>query len=68
MDVTVGVAALASWLLTAGSGAYLLGTWIVGGGIHLMRGGTGGLPPTVVFGHFGLAVAGLRGRPPVRAA
>ena len=57
----MGVAALVAWLVTAGSGAYVLGSWITQGGSLRRRAGSTstGSPPTVIFGHFGLAVSGL---------
>jgi hypothetical protein len=61
MDVTVALAALASWLVAAASGGYLLAGWISHGGLRRRqrRGGYRALPPAVVLSHFGLAVAGL---------
>ncbi|WP_067796284.1 hypothetical protein [Actinomadura formosensis] len=50
------IAALATWLITALGGFYMLGTWIARGGV---RGGTSRLPVPVIFGHFLLAAAGL---------
>jgi manganese efflux pump family protein len=50
----MGIAALATWLLTAVGGFILLGTWIAKGGLRSSR-----LPPALVFGHFALAAAGL---------
>jgi hypothetical protein len=58
-DTAVTVAALVSWLITAGSGAYLLAGWISHGGARRPRTRSTGLPPVVIFGHFGLAVTGL---------
>jgi hypothetical protein len=63
-DLPMGVAALIAWLVTAASGAYVLGSWIARGGTLRRRpgsGGTGGTgsPPSVIFGHFGLALGGL---------
>jgi hypothetical protein len=52
------VAALVVWILTAGGGFVLLGTWIAKGGAR--RGGPGSrFPAPVIFGHFALAAAGL---------
>jgi hypothetical protein len=51
------VAALITWLLTAGGGFVMLGMWLARGG-H--RPGSGSrLPAGVVFGHFALAAIGL---------
>jgi hypothetical protein len=60
-DLAMGIAALFAWLVTAGSGAYVLGSWIARGGSLRRRDGSTstGSPPTVVFGHFGLALSGL---------
>ena len=49
------VAALIVWILTAGGGFVLLGTWLARGGT---RGGSR-LPTPVIFGHFLLAATGL---------
>lgn len=53
----MGIAALVVWILTAGGGAFMLAKWVGGGG-HRQPSNTH-LPPGVVFGHFGLAAAGL---------
>jgi manganese efflux pump family protein len=60
-DLAMGVAAFVAWLVTAGSGAYVLGSWITRGGSLRHRAGSTstGSPPTVIFGHFGLALSGL---------
>jgi manganese efflux pump family protein len=60
-DLAMSVAALFAWLVTAGSGAYVLGSWITHGGSLRRRpgGASTGSPPTVIFGHFGLALSGL---------
>jgi hypothetical protein len=55
----LGFAALATWLLDAGSGAYMLGTWIVRGGLRRQRAAGDRLGTGVVFGHFGMATTGL---------
>jgi hypothetical protein len=52
----MGIAALITWILTAGGGFFMLAKWVAGGG-H--RGERTKLPPPVVFGHFLLAAAGL---------
>lgn len=51
------IAALVTWLLTAGGGFVLLATWIAKGGARQPR--TTRFPPAVIFGHFALAVIGL---------
>jgi hypothetical protein len=53
----MAIAALITWLLTAGGGFVLLASWISKGGTREQ--GSTQLPPPVVFGHFLLAVAGL---------
>jgi hypothetical protein len=56
----VDIAALILWILTAGGGSYLLATWIGKGGARPGTTGTPSrFPPGLIFGHFGLAVAGL---------
>ena len=55
MDVT----ALVLWILAAGGGFYLLATWIAKGGARPQTEGASRFPPAVIFGHFGLAAAGL---------
>jgi hypothetical protein len=55
----LGFAALTTWLLDAGSGAYMLGTWIVRGGLRRQRATGDRLGTGVVFGHFGMATTGL---------
>ncbi len=67
-DLALGLAALGAWLVTACSGAWLLGSWIISRGIRRPRrprrpaaraaSGTGA-PPGVLLAHFGLATAGL---------
>jgi manganese efflux pump family protein len=60
-DLPMGIAALIAWLVAAGSGAYVLGSWIArGGSLRRPARGTGtGSPPALLFGHFGLALCGL---------
>jgi len=53
------VVTLISWLLTAGIGAYMLGTWIASGGVGKQRASREGLSPLVVLGHASLATTGL---------
>lgn len=54
----LGIAALITWLVDAGSGLYMLGTWISRGGLRRQR-ARDRLAPRVVFGHFGMASTGL---------
>jgi hypothetical protein len=60
-DFPMGLAALIAWLVAAGSGAYVLGSWIARGGTlqRRARGAGTGSPPALLFGHFGLALSGL---------
>ena len=55
----MGLAALIAWLLTAGIGGYMLRTWVARGGLRRQRATGVGVPPGVVFGHAGVALAGL---------
>jgi len=52
------VAALVTWIVTAGLGLFMLLRWLRGGGL---RGGdaTTHFPPARVFSHLGLAAGGL---------
>jgi hypothetical protein len=56
---SLGLAALISWLITVGLGAWMMARWIARGGFRRDRRGDAVLPPSVTFAHFGLAVAGL---------
>jgi len=56
---SLGLAALISWLITVGLGAWMLVRWIARGGYGRARRGEAVLPPSVTFAHLGLAVAGL---------
>jgi manganese efflux pump family protein len=53
----MAIAALVTWIITAGFGFFMLGTWISGGGTR--AGGASHFRPPVVFGHFLLAAGGL---------
>jgi hypothetical protein len=52
------IAALVAWVLTAAGGFVMLGRWVGRGGLRQPRDATT-FPPALVFGHFGLAAAGL---------
>jgi hypothetical protein len=52
-------ATLASWLVTASLGAFMLRTWLARGGLQSERAKAGGLPPQLIFGHAAAALAGL---------
>lgn len=58
-DLGMDTAALIAWLVTAGSGAYVLGNWISHGGSLRRRVAGTGSPPAVIIGHFSLALTGL---------
>jgi hypothetical protein len=53
----MGIAALITWVLTAGGGFYMLATWVSKGGTRQPR--TSNFPPALIFGHFALAAVGL---------
>ena len=55
----LGLAALAIWLLTVGSGGYMLLRFVLGGGLRRQRAAGDRTGPTVVLTHFGLASSGL---------
>jgi hypothetical protein len=55
---TLAFATLITWLIDAGSGGYMLRTWIARGGLRRQR-ASDRLAPRVVFGHFGMATTGL---------
>jgi manganese efflux pump family protein len=55
---TLAFVTLITWLIDAGSGGYMLRTWIARGGLRRQR-ASDRLAPRVVFGHFGLATTGL---------
>lgn len=51
-------AALIAWIVTAGGGFYLIGTWLAKGGIKQQRSNTTRFSPGLVFGHPLLAATG----------
>ena len=53
------VAALVAWVLTAGGGFLLFGTWVARGGPQQARTGETRFPPALIGGHLLLAAAGL---------
>jgi hypothetical protein len=55
---TLAFVTLITWLIDAGSGGYMLRTWIARGGLRRQR-ASDRLAPVVVFGHFGMATTGL---------
>ncbi len=58
-SLTLGVATLFSWLFTAAVGAYMLRRVAARGGLRAQRGVRDGLSPSVLVGHFSLALTGL---------
>jgi hypothetical protein len=57
--MSMGLAALITWLFTASIGAYMLRTWVARGGLRRQRATGVGVPPGVVFGHGSAALVGL---------
>jgi hypothetical protein len=55
----MALAALVAWVLTAFGGFVMLAKWISSGGLRQQRDATTRFPAGLVFGHFGLAAAGL---------
>lgn len=53
----MAIAALVTWVVTAGFGLFMLGTWLSNGGTR--AGTASNFRPPVVFGHFLLAGGGL---------
>ena len=54
----MSIAALLTWLVTAGFGSFMLARWIGHGGLRA-GGAATHFPPARVFTHFGLAAVGL---------
>jgi len=57
--MSMAIAAMIAWVLTASIGAYMLRTWVTRGGLRRQRATGVGLPPAVVFGHASAALTGL---------
>jgi hypothetical protein len=55
----MSIAALITWVITAGFGFFMLIRWATHGGLRHVAGAETHLPPVRVFSHFGLAAAGL---------
>jgi len=55
----MSIAALITWIITAGFGFFMLTRWATRGGVRKVEGAGTHLPPYRVFTHFGLAAAGL---------
>ena len=56
---SLGLVALFAWLITVGLGSWMMARWIAHGGPRRARAGQAGFPPSMIFAHFTLAVAGL---------
>jgi hypothetical protein len=56
---TLALLTLITWLFTASVGAYMFHTLASRGGLRRQRAVRDGLPPTALFGHFGLALTAL---------
>jgi hypothetical protein len=57
--MSMAIAAMIAWVLTASIGAYMLRTWVTRGGLRRQRATGAGVPPAVVFGHASAALTGL---------
>jgi hypothetical protein len=55
----MSIAALITWLITAGFGFFMLIRWATSGGLRQVPGAGTNFPRVRVFAHFGLAAAGL---------
>jgi hypothetical protein len=55
----MAVAALITWVITAGLGFFMLSTWVSNGGTRTDGSEASHFRPPVVFGHFLLAAAGV---------
>ena len=53
------IAALVAWVVTAGGGFVLFGTWVARGGPQQARTGETTFPPVLIGGHLLLAATGL---------
>jgi len=52
-------ATLIAWLVAGAAGVYMFRTWMSRGGLRRQRSRRDGLPPVVIFAHFGLGAAGF---------
>jgi hypothetical protein len=50
---------LTVWLIAGAAGLYMFRSWLGHGGLRHQRSRTDGLPPAVIFTHFGLGAIGL---------
>jgi hypothetical protein len=57
--MSMAIAAMVAWVVTASIGVYMLRTWVTRGGLRRQRATGAGVPPVVVFGHASAALTGL---------
>ena len=57
--MSMAIAAMVAWVVTASIGVYMLRTWVTHGGLRRQRATGAGVPPLVVFGHASAALTGL---------
>jgi hypothetical protein len=57
--MSMAIAAMVAWVVTASIGVYMLRTWVTHGGLRRQRATGAGVPPAVVFGHASAALTGL---------
>src|SRR5438876_4569595 len=57
--MSMAIAAMIAWVVTASIGVYMLRTWVTRGGLRRQRATGAGVPPAVVFGHASTALTGL---------
>ena len=57
--MSMAIAAMVAWVVTASIGIYMLRTWVTHGGLRRQRATGAGVPPAVVFGHASAALTGL---------
>jgi len=57
--MSMAIAAMVAWVVTASIGVYMLRTWVTRGGLRRQRATGAGVPPAVVFGHASAALTGL---------
>jgi hypothetical protein len=55
----LALATLIAWLIAGAAGVYMFRTWLSRGGLRRQRSHRDGLPPTVIFTHFGLGAIGF---------
>ena len=55
----MAIAALITWIITAGFGSFMLGRWLSHGGLRRASGAATHFAPARVFTHFSLAAGGL---------